>query len=209
LDKISVAIVDDDLVWIKQLNSFLNSQDDIIVIWSATNKDDAVRFARNSQVDFIIMDINLEMDTENYDGIIAVKEILINTNNTKIIMMTNLFQEDVDIIKKSVVAGAIDYKLKKDYMDLPSFIRSSYHQTSPQEIIFKEFSKQVIENELLLKLTASEIQIFNLLAEEYTKEDICKMMYISNGTLKKHIRMIIKKLNVRSIKEALQTYKKQ
>lgn len=128
MNKIQVAIVDDDVSWIKQLSSFLNAQRDITVAWYATNKDDTIQLARSSPVDFILMDINLETAAENYDGIEATKAIFDCARNTRIIMMTSMFQEDVNVIKKSIFAGAVDYKAKRDFLNLPDALRSAYYQ---------------------------------------------------------------------------------
>lgn len=131
MNTIQVAIVDDDMKWIQQLTSFLNAQGDIKVAWYATNKEDTVQLARNSPVDFILMDINLEMDTENYDGIEATKTIFNSAKTTRIIMMTSLFQEDVNVIKKSIFAGAVDYKPKRDFLNIPDALRTTYYQLTP------------------------------------------------------------------------------
>lgn len=128
MNKIQVGIVDDDVNWIKQLTSFLNAQGDIAVAWYATNKEDTIQLARSSPVDFILMDINLETATENYDGIEATKTIFDCAKTTRIIMMTSMFQEDVNVIKKSIFAGAVDYKAKRDFLNIPDALRSTYYQ---------------------------------------------------------------------------------
>ena len=86
MNKIKVAIVEDDSVWLKALTSFLNFQEDIIVAEMATNKEDAVNMARTSLVDVIIMDINLNENKR--DGILAAVEIL-ESVKVKIIMLTS------------------------------------------------------------------------------------------------------------------------
>jgi DNA-binding NarL/FixJ family response regulator len=133
MNKIQVAIVDDDVNWIKQLSSFLNAQGDISVAWYATNKEDTVKLARSSPVDFILMDINLETAAENYDGIEATKTIFDSAKTTRIIMMTSMFQEDVNVIKKSIFAGAVDYKAKRDFLNIPDELRSTYYQLTTAE----------------------------------------------------------------------------
>lgn len=130
MNKIRVGIVDDDVDWIKQLTSFLNAQGDIMVAWYATNKEDTVQLARHSPVDFILMDINLETATENYDGIEATKTIFGCAKTTRIIMMTSMFQEDVNVIKKSIFAGAVDYKAKRDFLNIPDALRATFYQLS-------------------------------------------------------------------------------
>lgn len=197
--KIKVAIVDDDSDWIKQCIIFINNQEDMLVTWAATTKDEAIQFARNSNTDIILMDINLDGVTKNYDGIAAVREIL-DIQQVKIIMMTS--NSDEGVIKNSIIAGAVNYILKEDFRQLPGAIRSTYHQTSPLEIILKDYSKLKAQ-EQLEKLTPTEKQIFLLLEGGQTKEKICNELCISEGTLKKHISNILKKFDATSIKEAI------
>ncbi len=203
MDKIKVAMVDDDPDWIKQIIIFINNQEDMLVIWSATTKDEAIQFAGNSNVDIILMDINLNGTSENYDGITAAQEIL-EIQPVKIIMMTSI--SDEAIIKKSIIAGAVNYILKEDFRQIPNAIRSAHHQKSPLEVIFKDYSK-LKESEQLNKLTPSERQIFTLLQEGYSKDKICSDLCISEGTIKKHISNIIRKFDVGSIKEAIRLVK--
>ena len=136
--KIKVAIVDDDSDWIKQSIIFINNQEDMLVIWAAANKEEAIQFAQNIKTDIILMDVNLEGITQNYDGISAAQEIL-DIQPAKIIMMTSI--SDETIVKRSIIVGAINYILKEDFRQLPNAIRSAHHQKSPLEIILKDYSK--------------------------------------------------------------------
>ena len=203
MDKIKVAVVDDDSDWIKQTIIFINNQEDLLVSWSATNKTEAIQMAANSKTDVILMDINLVGTNENYDGIAAVREIL-ELQPVKIIMMTSISEEV--IIKKSIVAGAVNYILKEDFRQIPNAIRLAYRQTSPLEIIFKDYS-MLKESEQLNKLTPTEKQIFLTLREGCSKKAICDELCISEGTLKKHISNMLKKLDANNIKEAIRLVK--
>jgi len=203
MDKIKVAIVDDDSDWIKQSIIFINNQEDMLVIWAAANKEEAIQFAQNIKTDIILMDVNLEGITQNYDGISAAQEIL-DIRPAKIIMMTSI--SDETIVKRSIIVGAINYILKEDFRQLPNAIRSAHHQKSPLEIILKDYSK-LKELEQLTKLTPTEKQIFLLLESGYSKEKICNDLCISEGTVKKHISNFLKKLDANSIKEAIRLVK--
>lgn len=203
MDKIKVAMVDDDSDWIKQSIIFINNQEDMLVTWAVTSKAEAIQFARNSKTDIILMDVNLDGITKNYDGIAAAREIL-DIQPVKIIMMTSISDEGV--IKNSIMAGAVNYFLKEDFRQLPNAIRSTYHQTSPLEIILKDYSK-LKEQEQLDNLTPTEKQIFILLEDGQAKEKICSELCISEGTLKKHISNILKKFDATSIKGAIQQLK--
>ena len=205
MDKVKVAIVDDDSDWIKQFIFFINNQEDMLITWAATNKNDAIQLAQNSNTDIILMDVNLGGPNANIDGIAAAREIK-QIQQVKIIMMTS--NSDEDVVKKAVIAGASNYILKEDFRQIPSAIRSTYHEKSPLEAVLRDYSK-LKELEQLEQLTPTEKQIFILIEKGHGKEQICNDLCISEGTLKKHISNILKKFDVGSMKEAIRMIKGQ
>ena len=197
MDKIQVAIVEDDLGWLKALTSFLNKQDDILVEGTATNREDAVNLARTSIFDVIIMDINLNENKR--DGILAAVEIL-QSVKVKIIMLTSL--KDVEIITDSFTAGAVNYISKENYIEIPNAIRTAFHNDSPIEVLLNEFSKLKRE-EQLKELSCSEKQVYDLLEKGYTKVGIESKLYKTANTVKSQVKQILRKLGVSSSKEAV------
>lgn len=120
---IKVAVVDDDLVWIKQVYQYINFQDDMFVVWNASNNDNAIALDKTGVADVIIItvnDIDSDFGTPNYNGIFIANEIL-KSRAVKIIVMTNL--TNFESIKKSIMAGAVNYLFKKDFAKLPEIIR--------------------------------------------------------------------------------------
>jgi len=197
MDKIQVAIVEDDLGWLKALTSFLNKQDDILVEGTATNREDAVNLARTSIFDVIIMDINLNENKR--DGILAAVEIL-QSVKVKIIMLTSL--KDDEIITDSFTAGAVNYISKENYIEIPNAIRTAFHNDSPIEVLLNEFSK-LKRDEQLKELSGSEKQVYDLLEKGYTKVGIESKLYKTANTVKSQVKQILRKLGVSSSKEAV------
>ncbi|MCX7922238.1 MAG: response regulator transcription factor [Clostridia bacterium] len=201
MDKIKILIVEDDPDWTKSMVNFLHKQNDIEVVATASNKQDAIKLANPEQVDVILMDINL---TENkYDGIYAAAEIQ-QSKKVKIIMLTSL--SDEDIITNSFNAGAVNYISKTNYKELPNAIRSTYKTTSPIEVLLKDYSR-LKEEEQLKDLTPAEKEVFDLIKAGYTQSQIEKKLNKAESTLKNQVNKILKKLNVRSCKEALHKVK--
>ena len=197
MDKIQVAIVEDDLGWLKALTSFLNKQDDILVEGTATNRKDAVNLARTSIFDVIIMDINLNENKR--DGILAAVEIL-QSVKVKIIMITSL--KDDEIITDSFTAGAVNYISKENYIEIPNAIRTAFHNDSPIEVLLNEFSK-LKRDEQLKELSGSEKQVYDLLEKGYTKAGIESKLYKTANTVKSQVKHILRKLGVSNSKEAV------
>lgn len=202
---IKVAVVDDDVVWIKQVNQYINSQDDMLMVWSAFNKEDALSFGKNENADVILMDINLDPGIQNYDGIVIANEIL-KSKPVKIIMMTNL--TDVEYVKKSFTAGAVNYLFKKNFEKIPETIRDTYSQNSVMEVLTQDYLRLKEREQLKhLTLTDTEIEIFLLLKNDCSIENICEKLVITNGTYKKHLGNILKKLNANSLEDAFKIVK--
>lgn len=197
MNKIQVAIVEDDLGWLKALTSFLNNQDDILVAGTATNKEDAVNLAKTSLFDVMIMDINLNENKR--DGILAAVEIL-QSVKVKIIMLTSL--KDDEIISDSFTAGAVNFISKEKYDEIPNAIRTAFHNDSPIEVLLNEFSKLKRE-EQLKELSCSEKQVYDLLEKGYTKVGIESKLYKTANTVKSQVKQILRKLGVSSSKEAV------
>lgn len=197
MNKIKVAIVEDDLDWIKILSSFLNNNEDILVAGTATNREDAVSLAKANLFDVILMDINLNENKR--DGILAAVEIL-QSVKTKIIMLTSL--KDSEIITDSFTAGAVNFISKEKYFEIPNAIRNTYYNDSPIEIMLNEFTK-LKRDEQLKDLSNSEKQVFELLEQGYSKSGIESELYKTANTVKSQVKNILRKLGVGSSKEAV------
>jgi len=201
MDKIKVAIVEDDLGWLKAMISFLNKESDILVAGTATNMADAIALAKTTSFDVIIMDINL--NENKCDGILAAVEIL-QFAKVKIIMLTSMKEKDV--ILDSFTAGAVNYISKEKYLEIPNAIRSAFSNNSPIEVLLNEFS-QLKRNEQLKNLTPSEKQVYELLEQGHSKSEIEAKLYKTDNTVKSQIKQILRKLCVKSSKEAVMKVK--
>lgn len=197
MNKIRVAIVEDDLDWLKAMISFLNKHEDITVICTADSREKALELTKSTEIDVILMDINL--NGNECDGIYAVLDIL-EVRNVKIIMITSLKGEN--LIQDSFAAGAVNYISKENYEDIPLAIRKCYSDNSPIEVMLKEFRRMKRE-EQLKDLTQSERDIFDLIEKGYNQSQIESMLYKTHNTLRAQIKSIIKKIKVRSSKEAV------
>ncbi|MCX7922889.1 MAG: response regulator transcription factor [Clostridia bacterium] len=199
--KIKVMIVEDDPAWSSAMVEFLGREDDISITAIASTKDEAVQIATKADLDIILMDVNL---SENeHDGIYAALEIC-QYKKTKIIMLTSLNKEE--IIIDAFTAGAINYISKTNYREIPSAIRTAYSNTSPLEILVREFSR-LKEEELLKPLTPTERELFGLLEKGYSKSQLEIKLNKSENTLKNQIRQIIRKLNTATSREAIKKVK--
>lgn len=202
MEKIRVAIVEDDKQWLKLMTSFISKNDDMELVGYATTKDAAIKMAKSIQMDVILMDINLSGN--DCDGIYTTADIL-EFKKVKVIMITSLTDEY--IIRDAFTSGAISYVKKTNFEDITTHIRRCMDINNPLEVLLKEYKK--MNREIHLKeLSPSERQIFEYLEQGYSHKKIEVESHKSPNTIKAQIRNILQKLQVKSSKTAVKKIKR-
>lgn len=204
MNRIHVFLVEDDPDWIKSMTVFLNAQEDMIVVGAAESPEQAIAMAQVLSFDIVLMDIQLTAG--RLDGIYAAAEILERKPDAKVIMLTSL--DDELVIMQSYTAGAVNYIEKSNFEELPAAIRSAVHQPGSMEVLLKEFARLKRE-EQLRSLTPAEREVFDLLDEGYTHSQMEKKLFKTESTLKNQINKILKKLGVRSSREAVEKVRRK
>ncbi|WP_239618365.1 response regulator transcription factor [Cohnella mopanensis] len=203
MSHIKVFLVEDDTDWIKAITAFLNKEEDMLVVGSATSAEEAIRLAYTVSFDVVLMDIQLT--DKGLDGIYAAVEML-EIRPTKIIMLTSLTDEHV--MTQAFTAGAIHYLDKTRFKELPHMIRSAHHHSAAMEALLKELSRLKRE-EQLKQLTEAEREVFELIEEGYTQAQIERKLYKAESTLKNQVNKILKKFGAKSSKEAVEMVKRK
>lgn len=204
MNRIHVFLVEDDPDWIKSMTVYLNAQVDMIVVGAAESPEQAIAMAQVLSFDIVLMDIQLTAG--RLDGIYAAAEILERKPDAKVIMLTSL--DDELVIMQSYTAGAVNYIEKSNFEELPAAIRSAVHQPGSMEVLLKEFARLKRE-EQLRSLTPAEREVFDLLDEGYTHSQMEKKLFKTESTLKNQINKILKKLGVRSSREAVEKVRRK
>ncbi|MFD0693130.1 response regulator [Paenibacillus sp. GCM10027628] len=189
MNSIRVMLVEDDPFWQQNLTADLEIEPDIEVAALAATKEQAVQFARDKQIDIILMDINLTGN--NLDGLEATSEILslFQQNRIKIIMLTSLTEKE--IVMKSFQMGALNYINKSSYKDIVRAIRDAYSDRS--SIHFD--AAQIMRNEIqLMNLSPTEREVFELRKEGLSKQQISEKLHKSANTIKTQLKSIKAKL---------------
>lgn len=204
MNRIHVFLVEDDPDWIKSMTVFLNAQEDMIVVGAAESPEQAIAMAEVLSFDIVLMDIQLTAG--RLDGIYAAAEIHERKPEAKVIMLTSL--DDKLVIMQSYTAGAVNYIEKSNFEELPAAIRSAVHQPGSMEVLLKEFARLKRE-EQLRSLTPAEREVFDLLDEGFTHSQMEKKLFKTESTLKNQINKILKKLGVRSSREAVEKVRRK
>ncbi len=201
--EINVAIVEDNKDIREGLVYLIKASEGFICTASFSNAEDALAELPGSNVDVVLMDINLP----GKSGIECVAELKHLRKDILIIMLT-IF-EDEDNIFKSLQAGASGYVLKKiSPAQLIEAIKDVNNGGSPMSSqiarkVVAAFQKKPGEINSEENLSNRENEILSYLSKGYRYKEIAEKLFISIETVRTHIRNIYEKLQVHSRTEAL------
>jgi DNA-binding NarL/FixJ family response regulator len=193
--KIRVLIADDHVTVLEGLVAIIGRQKDMVVVAQASNGRDAVRRWESCRPDVALIDLRMPQ----LDGAAAIEAIRQLDPAARVIVLTT-FDTDTDI-GNAVKAGAKGYLLKDAPRDelLDSIRKVHAGQTAiPQALVAKLATS--ISSE---PLTGRELEVLALLARGKSNKEIGANLYISETTVKSHLRSIFAKLNVLSRTEAI------
>jgi DNA-binding NarL/FixJ family response regulator len=205
-ERIRVLLVDDHAMVRRGLQSIIELEPDIEVVADAGDGAEAVAKAQEAMPDVVLMDVRMPRRS----GIEATKEIKELIPSAKIVMLT-VSDEESDLYD-SIRAGASGYLLKDANDDIAPAIRAVHggqSMISPAMATkmlgeFSRLSKQADNKQAPApRLTDREMEVLKLVARGSSNRDIAKELFISENTVKNHIRNILEKLHLHSRMEAV------
>lgn len=185
-----LLIVDDDPLVCKSLQLLLGKESDFDVIGVAANGQEAIELCR-LQPDVILMDIQMPV----LDGIESTRIIKQEFPSIAIMMLTT-FQDERNI-RLALKAGAEGYLLKSSSIDnMADQIRALASKTS---ILDPDVLKALIEpsREDIDGLTERERDIVERIAQGLSNKEIGEQLYLSVGTVRNMLSVILDKLELR------------
>ncbi|WP_010269117.1 response regulator transcription factor [Paenibacillus senegalensis] len=195
---IQVLLVEDDPDWVDAVRQYLQRESDIEVAGTACSPEEALRLSTRLVFDIALLDIQLTPGKT--DGIDLALQLAESHPSAKLIMLTSLSEEQT--IQQAFTAGALQYVLKSQFRELPYIIRSSMREGNPLAALLKDYAR-LKQEEQLQPLTPAEREIIDLIGQGYTRSQIQSKLFKAESTLKNQIHAILKKLGVRSGKEAV------
>jgi len=194
-ETITIMVVDDHAIVRDGLEALLNTIAGFKVIVKAGSGKEAIDMHREINPDITLMDIKLP----DLDGISALKKILAENPEAKMIMLTTYMGEDD--IYRAFSAGARAYILKDvPISDLEKVIRKVYEG---KKVISPEIAAILAEKVGSSSLTPRELDILNCMAKGLSNDEICRKLFISLSTVKTHITGILNKLQAKNRSEAV------
>jgi len=191
---INVALFEDHPVVLRSLESFLNEQGNITVVFSAKAKAELYgNLNQDSDIDVVIVDL-LGIDVR---GLEVYEYLNKNYPDIKMIAFTSL--ASAVLVENLLAVGVKGYVNKnQDLEDLPRVIESVYngHISVPEDYSF--LVKRPTEPHKVT-LSERETEIVNFIALEYTTTDIAAQLGISVNTVENHRKSIFQKLDVKNV----------
>ncbi len=207
-DPIRVLVVDDHALFRRGLQMVLEQEKDVEVVGEASDGSEAVTMAVDTAPDIVLMDVRMP----RRGGIDATSAIKQAVPSAKIVMLT-ISDEEGDLYD-AIKAGAMGYLLKEISIDEVAAAIRAVH--GGQSLISPSMaSKLLTEFALMIKktdsrpqlptprLTDREMEVLRLVAKGLNNRDIAKQLFISENTVKNHIRNILEKLQLHSRMEAV------
>ena len=205
-DAIRVLICDDHALFRRGLIMVLESEEGIDVVAEAEDCEEAIEKAEEAAPDVVLMDVRMP----RMSGIEATRAIADAVPTAKILMLT-VSDEEEDLYE-AVKAGATGYLLKEiSIEEVANAIRAvvtgqSLISPSMASKLLSEFNnlaKQAQQKVLVPKLTERELQVLKLVAQGMSNREVAEELFISENTVKNHVRNILEKLHLHSRMEAV------
>ena len=209
-DPIRALIVDDHALFRRGLEMVLAAEDDIELVGEASDGAEAVEKAAESLPDVVLMDIRMPKSS----GIEACRAMKEAAPSSKIVILT-ISDEEEDLFE-AIRAGASGYLLKDIPLDeVAEVVRAvcggqSLINPSMAGKLLTEFAtlakrddEERAQQVPAPKLTDREMQVLKLVARGMNNRDIAKELFISENTVKNHVRNILEKLQIHSRMEAV------
>jgi len=207
-ETIRVMIVDDHALFRRGLQMVLEAEEGIEVVGEAGDGQEAIQKAEEAMPDVVLMDVRMPKRS-GIEATTALKEVL---PNVKILMLT-ISDEEADLYE-AIKAGASGYLLKEiSIEEVANAVRAveagqSLISPSMASKLLTEFATMVKKTDdrqplPAPRLTDRELQVLKLVAQGFNNRDIAKDLFISENTVKNHVRNILEKLHLHSRMEAV------
>lgn len=205
---IRVLVCDDHAVFRRGLALVLEPEDDIEVVAEAADGAEAVALARVSAPDVVLLDVRMP----GTGGIEAARILAADVPSARVVMLT--VSDNESDLYDAVKAGAVGYLLKEASIEqIADAVRAI---ADGQSLVTPSMATKLIQEFNLLanrvaddrdppagpRLTNREVEVLGFLARGRSNRDIANELFISENTVKNHVRNIFEKLELHTRTEA-------
>lgn len=214
MEKIRVLLVDDQRLFLESLKLVLENQnEDIQVIGTALNGEEALEAAETLKPQVILMDVRMPV----MDGVAAVRIIKQRLPETKIIMLTTF--EDDDYVQEAMKGGAEGYMLKN--IDPPMLVSGIKAVLAGSILISPSVAGNLIERvykspkeaekkldkalpHWYVELSSREKSILRCMLKNMSNKEIAAHIHVGDQTIRNYISTIYSKMDAPGRREAME-----
>lgn len=201
MDNIEIVLAEDHAMVRKGFNLILENEPSIEIIDEVQDGKAAIKSVQKHKPDVVVMDISMP----RLNGLEATRQILKDYPDTKILILT--IHTSDKYIARILQCGAAGYVLKKSAPEelieaVKTVIKGEKYFSSSisSKIIDKLMNGSLPSDDSAnsASLTNREVEILQLISEDYTNKEIAKNLHISIKTVESHRSNIMKKLDLHS-----------
>ena len=193
-DKLKVLIIDDHPLMRRGIKQLVELEEGFEVVGGAGNGSEGINLALQTSPDLIILDLNMK----GLSGLDTLKALRAEGIDARIVILT--VSDAKNDIFTLIDAGADGYLLKDTE---PDTLLSQLKRIAQGEVILSDSIKNLLierqsSQEPIYSLTDREMDVLRLIATGLSNKQIAGQLFISEETVKVHIRNLLRKLNVHS-----------
>ncbi|WP_439240060.1 two-component system response regulator NarL [Lonepinella sp. BR2474] len=194
-DKIKILIIDDHPLMRRGIQQLIELEDDFRVVGEASNGNDGISLALKLAPDLIILDLNMK----GLSGLDTLKALRAEGVDARIVILT--VSDAKNDVFALIDAGADGYLLKDTE---PDTLLAQLKQVACGEVMLSDSiqallrERHVADADPIHSLTERELDVLRLIATGLSNKQIASQLFISEETVKVHIRNLLRKLNVHS-----------
>lgn len=200
MKKIRIALADDQDLFRQGLEALLSDYEDFKVVFTASNGKELLDKLPDHRIDIVLVD--LEMPVMN--GLEATKKIKVKFPEVKVLPIT--MHDEEDFVVHLIESGASGYLVKNVDVEYLADAIYSVHDTGYyfNDMVSKAMVKGLVKSKRVtptfgqITLTDREIEVLQLICNEYTNKEIAEKLCVSVRTVDGHRERIMQKTGVRN-----------
>lgn len=197
--KLRVLLVDDHALIRKGISMLMEQWEGFEVAGEARNGEEAIELTLRLRPDIVLMDIFMP----RLDGLEATRRIKALLPETKIVILT--IAGDEETVAAAFAAGAEGYLLKT--VEPQQLFYLLLEVARGENPLASSLTKKMLSKSLSPApeslLSAREKEVLELVAEGFTNREIAQKLFISENTVKNHLRSILEKLQTKNRQQAV------